>query len=132
MREIKFRAWDSQWKEMRYGVGVWYSDYTGPVAVTYEAGYEYNEWIEHDSWILTQYTGLKDKNGKEIYEGDVYQEQHMSPVVIKFGDYSVDYYTEVIAGFYCEVIGDRTSTWCVQDGGEVIGNIYENPELLDG
>jgi len=126
-REIKFRAWDTQDKEM------W-------------------NWEEHDReicWhlsgecsydiILMQYTGLKDKNGVEIYEGDI------------LGYGSGEIYGVVIWGTHkwiADCGGDScipTGWWIEQKGNnllyellyiseldnyKIIGNIYENPELL--
>jgi uncharacterized phage protein (TIGR01671 family) len=71
--------------------------------------------------VLMQYTGLKDKNGVEIYEGDI----------VRFLDIDgVDSVTEVEfreGGFY--PFAPDFIHWC---NVEVIGNIYENPELLEG
>jgi len=84
----------------------------------------HDKWTEKDQVILLQFTGLKDKNGKEIYEGDL------------IGD--KDCYVEVIFkdGSFCNK-GDFKPIiewiWARKRKGietEVIGNIYENPELL--
>jgi hypothetical protein len=96
MREIKFRAWNNIKNKMEYDV---YKEYKN----------------------LMQYTGLKDKNGKEIYEGDI----------VSNGDFSFEVYQhdsgEWRAGQYClwEYISEDGTENC----WEVIDNIYENPNL---
>lgn len=72
---------------------------------------------------LMQYTGLKDKNGKEIYEGDI-----LNNYIIGV-NFEIKWLNQD-AGFYALAYNYHydPNDWCIK--GEVIGNIYENPELL--
>ena len=123
VREIKFRAWNKEHSIM-FGVDEIRRDYLSEDA-------RQIAFIRNDCDLM-QYTGLRDKNGKEIYEGDI-----TNHGIIRFGD---NYMTETI-GFYLEDI-----EWCNRGGKkhhdthtlfanttkfEVIGNIYENPELVE-
>jgi len=96
-REIKFRAWDDNFKTMR-------------VDISMSVDYSYNGVVPRNGITLIQYTGLKDKNGVEIYEGDVLQATD-EVIVVAFPSY-VNYVHP--------------------QSMEIIGNIYENPELLNG
>ena len=84
-----------------------------------------------DDAIIMQYTGLKDKNGKEIYEGDICrlipteENKHNSPHMV--GIRTV-YWDETYFSWY--FTGFVTISWGGFESIEVIGNIYENPELL--
>lgn len=104
MREIKFRAWDKEQKKMLDDVSTWTDDFTGMLIA------------------LMQYTGLKDKNGKEIYEGDIVKYKNDKPDKVIFEN----------GGFMTSRFYHRTpNNWKILlDELEVIGNIYENPELL--
>jgi uncharacterized phage protein (TIGR01671 family) len=134
MREIKFRAWDFVKNEWFY--------------------FTLQQLLEHeiDLRLLTlkwenQYTGLKDKNGNEIYEGDIikfldvgedgyeykegYDFENIASVVFERGRYTLKNF--VVDDAYVADDGYETIIEEVLDGKcEVIGNIYENPELIQG
>ena len=90
----------------------------------------FDEPIEIDPSTICQYTGLTDKNGKKIWENDIVKSKHGYIGIIRYGQYDVTYY-----GFYTEWInGDealRTDLlyWLPQIRS--IGNIFDNPELLE-
>lgn len=129
MREIKFRAWDER-EEDCYGQAVT-PKYIYDIQNTYdnEQGYSFEEVLETDGLIIEQFTGLHDKNGKEIYEGDVVR-------ITAFeddGDIFIHriYWNDASASF--KTYG-RTDGWdmtVTPESTEIIGNIHENPELLE-
>ena len=132
MREIKFRAWDKLSKEM-FNVE----------SINFQERKVYRDIVSYRKFNdieLMQYTGLKDKNGKEIYEGDI----------VKFKDCSIDGTKEFYNIGVIEREGKRDELTISQlifeksyftenymdfinqtfELSEIIGNIYENPELL--
>ncbi len=122
MRDIRFRAFHKTGKIMRMvahisnllTVGT-YVDVriNDPEAVTKIE----QEWNEED-FILMQYTGLSDKNGVPIYEGDVVQTQAMKPGQVIYNGCGFYFHRYLVSEFARIDI-------------EVMGNIYENPELLE-
>jgi len=120
MREIKFRAWDKDNKRYleEYDV-VRYSDSTVGV---HDSSPPFNRY---GVVILEQYTGLKDKNGVEIYEGDIVKDNI-------FGLYTVFF---SYGGFKLIGVNELSNQLALMDSHsnwyEVIGNIYENPELME-
>lgn len=139
MREIKFRAWDG----LRMTTsGIMFNTSTGCLEIPTAYSLNLEEIPKEKRMILMQYTGLKDKNGKEIYEGDVLKcfdleyldmpdfkgvvaindcefflkEKNNEPIEL-WSDGTNDYFTMSLI---------QTDECC-----EVIGNIYENPELTN-
>lgn len=126
MRGIKFRAWRGF--EMLYDVGIYGKEGNHCILSTFpDRGTIVSAF--HEDVVVMQYTGLKDKNGKEIYEGDI--------VIRKEDDGRTTAPEEVYfdnGGFqpFCEPCHGGTTDWKeYEKTTEVIGNIYENPELLD-
>ena len=130
-RPIKFRAWDKDSKRMHYaedmiGPGGWVIQFHGaPLEIGIHGVFE-PENVE-----LMQYTGLEDKNGKEIYEGDI-----VRTTLIGLGFWRVrsrKLTDEVVYQPGAFTIGHGDTAHLItpyRDDLEVIGNIYEQPELL--
>lgn len=128
-REIKFRAWDDTKKE--WTLNMWTLNIMECVSSK-----DRNIWLEpvlktHKVFI-EQYTGLKDKNGKEIYEGDILREEGLlSPTYVVWDDVYARYLTKIIK------TDNTVSSYFYFDHNtashsKVIGNIHENQELLVG
>lgn len=124
-REIKFRVWSENTRKM-IPISLWHN---------------FNLFINYVKETIMQYTGLKDKNGKEIYEGDILLS---TSDIVKW---ATDEKTGKVAKDKSEVVwSDKIPAFCKKEEGrisgfamypdiikkysEVIGNIYENPELL--
>jgi len=135
MRELKYRMWNKKEKKM-YDVGVLDFDYKQ----VYMKGYlNYTtSSFQIEDIELMQFTGLHDKNGKEIYEGDILQ--HLYDYCDKTDRYIVAWDNDNLQ-YSFENIHKRNTYMALEDfyddyygdySIEVIGNIYENPELLKG
>nr|DAF76897.1 MAG TPA: YopX protein [Caudoviricetes sp.]DAK68140.1 MAG TPA: YopX protein [Caudoviricetes sp.] len=81
------------------------------------------EWFWFREIELIQFTGLKDKNGVEIFEGDI--------VVIKYSEHGYHYYEKIVFENGTFTAGDEDWLYNIKDYCVVCGNIYENPELLE-
>ncbi len=128
MREIKFRAWNEDYKCMD---DFFFVQSDGaihePANKTYDT--PNTEIEENPNLIIMQYTGLKDKNGVEIYEGDVLSldvDEKYNTVVC---------WNSESTSFSCYLADDKNKNiYCDHFYGgelsEIIGNIYQNPELI--
>jgi uncharacterized phage protein (TIGR01671 family) len=130
-REIKFRAWDKKYKTMASFDEMESRKHR---ALSVADASQFMVLPMHENVGLMQFTGLKDKNGKEIYEGDIFLTIFQDPRVIIFQ-----------AGAFCAAPPHDTGTPVAWQNGddepiediewvstsvEIVGNIYENPELL--
>lgn len=138
MREIKFRAW---WKEAKLMVAIKAIRDNGSIEFFVPVSSGEKKWDElevldeREQYELLQYTGLKDKNGKEIYEGDILQRTSYARGVVRFlsdvAQFSCVGIDEAEHEHPIDVYGfNEVHNNCFEEDIEVIGNIYENPELL--
>ncbi|HHP8958978.1 TPA: YopX family protein [Listeria monocytogenes] len=125
MREIGFRAFVKSKKKMLPVTDLCFNE-TEAVGVSGCGNAKCTlcvDWYNFDDVVLMQYTGLKDKNGKKIFEGDIGWDEHNECYgVVKFEEGKVLYVWENIAEDLQEVADDI----------EICGNIHENLELLEG
>lgn len=111
MREFKFRIWDNR-----------YNRFIRPGEMAFDI-FKFDKFFDH--FVFQQYTGLKDKNGKEIYEGDF----------IKYEGMSLEYpFIGVVKFQDCAYVAFEEYTGCrIQLGAglklEIVGNVFENPKL---
>lgn len=113
MREIKFRGWDTLNKNMTKNI---------------QDDYIIGEWVRDQRFVVMQYTGLENKQGVEIYEGDILENPNGIRCTVK--------YVNEHAAFLAYWKRNDVSGYDYMDGilikqCKIIGNIYENPELLE-
>jgi len=147
MKEIKFRAWIKKEKKM-YEVKTmdWFvnSGCTKKkpsnlclIRDRLDEDGKYVEEIEKndilsDNVKLMQFIGLKDKNGKEIYEGDILNWNNECTILIEwYESRSVGFGYEVLTQKDKRIVSFDIRFYRSEENAEVIGNIYENPELIE-
>ena len=126
MREYKFRAWDNENNQMLDVQELNFEDcfYGGEMQIKTTM---YNDYFDYREMPLMQYTGLHDKNGKEIYEGDIVEITKpcvfdRGVIVFINGCFGVKTKGNLLLLYYCGIEEYKT---------KVIGNIYDNKELLN-
>lgn len=156
MRTFKFRAFDTNRKEMTYFsnlfVGVTEGDWH-PAIIGQDMGHWTWDYVDEGDYHIMQGTGLKDMDGNEIYEGDILYYRGESKVSIceefyqvKHGQYCNElsyedyiggygWYGDPIKLFINDELSDFFSINDLIPGnelelGKVVGNVFENPELL--
>lgn len=128
MRDIKFRAWNREKNIMVYDneddtCGYWdgcYNSNIGMINTILNSKY-------YEQYDFMQYAGLKDKNGKEIYEGDIIQYKDITKGLIRYSEKYAQYVlvnTGTVKDEF-EPLGDYN-----MEVFEIIGNEFDNPELL--
>lgn len=149
--QLKYRAWNEKCKEMEYISDLYWFEENGV--------HDFGGEGHFDNYIIMPSTCESDKNGKEIYVGDIVQyntyDDFDCQSIVNLGKYWQDgsggeYRKTGCLGFYVEVDNFTCPDWCedepehfpyhmrqqnileVANSCEVIGNIYENPELLGG
>jgi uncharacterized phage protein (TIGR01671 family) len=126
MREIKFRCWDKLNKEM--SIVDCFDD--EKIGVMLKRGYA---TIPRKNCVLMQYTGENDRNGKEIYEGDIIKiPENWNEYGMNAGEIYEIFYNECGFRLKPKYRKNAKGMWLEDtEKLEVIGNIYENPELIN-
>jgi uncharacterized phage protein (TIGR01671 family) len=129
LREIKFRIWDKKYLTFDHNDSP--DVFIGTDGKVYERdertlGDQRDiEYVESDNYVISQWTGLHDKNGKEIYENDILKIDGMKCVVK---------YSNLSASYIAECIGEDTywdlGVYTQKLGIELIGNVFEDGELI--
>lgn len=122
MREFKIRVWDVKNNDWYYTVPGRPDDHN-----VLDTWYFENLYQDENTYIWEQYTGLRDKNGREIYEGDIVRYKLYADSKLEYVD---EVFYRIASGAF--MVGDKdnlNTLDCLVDA-EVIGNIHENKELL--
>lgn len=117
-RKVRYRAWDKKNKEMILDYKIKF------IEGIYN--YSLNDEFADEEYVFMQYTGLDDKNGKEIYEGDIVANKHNLQFVVEYVSGKFKFVEDTKSAIiFMANLNDENNKQV-----EVIGNIYENPDLL--
>jgi uncharacterized phage protein (TIGR01671 family) len=135
MREINFRIWYND-NTMEYSADNWFIDLSGDLFCMDTDNGRLQKCRRSFNYELMQYTGLKDKNGKEIFEGDIVKHTFQQTVPVNGSFNAPVFFYE--GGFAIGIINSEPLTLREAikisnkaDGLEVIGNIYQNKYLFE-
>jgi uncharacterized phage protein (TIGR01671 family) len=112
MRVIKFRLWDKKHESFVH-------EPYHAISLLGSVQIEGHTSVEPKRYIIQQFTGLTDKNGKEIYEGDIVKCLDGYNATVSYDEWKAE---------FIPFGSDESAEW--GHGVEIIGNVYENPELL--
>ncbi|RRG07302.1 MAG: hypothetical protein DUD30_01180 [Lactobacillus sp.] len=116
-REIKFRAWDNETKDLRQ-----YEEISGICLSALNA----------TDWDLEQFTGLKDQNGKDIYEGDIIKYFGANKRVKIKTTYGIVFYDSEHGCFNSRIQNEEHNKGGISPLDDlIVGNVHTNPELLE-
>lgn len=121
MRELKFRAWDRALSEM-------IDDIQDNQFINGDLVMGFGDYLSDSRYSVMQYTGLKDKNGNHLYEGDIIRQE--TEIIILSIDYGVVYFDEEDLWFKLKVFKNNASYRLFGDI-TILGNIHQNPELME-
>ena len=143
MREHKYRAWDKKTKQIVEVVAIVYSDFQIEAGCDDKLGdpeVDAGVWIKCNLEVvqrdfkdveLMQYTGLKDKNGEEIYEGNILKDTCGRILLVEWYKYGFSFKAITETNF---LRAQDIAQWFEDSEPfpEIIGNIHKNPELMKG
>ena len=131
MREIKFRVWDKKNKKMVTIIALYFFEGKSLEQISIDTDEGERQLIDIKNVEIMQYTGHKDKNGKEVYEGDILYEIEDDDIyiyIVVWDEETASFGLKTPSGWeydFYYFIGDKQAF-------KLVGNIYENPELLGG
>lgn len=121
---FKFRAWNKKERIMHYKAEQTYDTFTGSPRIWKQS---FSDVLDDENYIVEQSTGLKDKNGKLIYEGDIIFINGEKWCVIWNAEDCAFFFSNLKEVYHQPIFPDF---YKMTDDFEVIGNVHENPELL--
>lgn len=132
-RKIKYRVWDNENKSYDDPYSYAYYAMTQDGGLDFYCHGDHMDEADPNAYFIEQYTGLKDKNGEPIYEGDIIQEEidFNSKMTDGVFTYVVEWNSDTLSyGLRGNGNSIHDELWEVNASVEIIGNIHETPELL--